>query len=92
MTAPVREGVSESAFPKARVLTVSECGTHAMLAAQVGPWSHGEQTLAMPLLSRLRPGELLTADRISTPSLPGTGPTPPALTCCGGYAPGSRYP
>jgi hypothetical protein len=58
-----KSGTGESAFPKARVVAVTECGTHAFLAAQVGPWSDGEHTLSMPLYSRLRPGELLTADR-----------------------------
>lgn len=56
-------GGNRSAYPKARVLALTECGTHAFLAAQVGPWASGEKTLAMPLYARLRPGELLTADR-----------------------------
>jgi len=56
-------GDNRSAYPKARVVAVTECGTHAFLAAQVGPWGSGEKTLAMPLSARLRPGELLTADR-----------------------------
>ena len=56
-------GANRSAYPKARVVAVSECGTHAFLAAQVGPWGSGEKTLAMPLYARLRRGELLTADR-----------------------------
>jgi hypothetical protein len=58
-----KSGTGDSAFPKARVVALTECGTHAFLAAQVGPWSDGEQTLSMPLYSRLRRGELLTADR-----------------------------
>jgi hypothetical protein len=56
-------GGNRSAYPKARVVAVTECGTHAFLAAQVGPWGSGEKTLAMPLYARLRRGELLTADR-----------------------------
>lgn len=56
-------GGNRSAYPKARVVAVTECGTHAFLAAQVGPWASGEKTLAMPLYSGLRRGELLTADR-----------------------------
>jgi hypothetical protein len=56
-------GHGRSPFPKARVVALTECGTHAFLAARVGPWADGEQTLAMPLYSRLRRGELLTADR-----------------------------
>jgi hypothetical protein len=56
-------GASRSAFPKARVVALAECGTHAFLAAQVGAWSQGEKTLAMGLYPRLRGDELLTADR-----------------------------
>jgi hypothetical protein len=56
-------GANRSAFPKARVVALAECGTHAFLAAQVGAWSQGEKTLAMGLYPRLRGDELLTADR-----------------------------
>jgi len=56
-------GENRSAFPKARVVALAECGTHAFLAAQVGAYSVGEKTLAKPLYARLRPDELLTADR-----------------------------
>jgi len=51
------------AFPKARVLALAECDTHAFLAAEVGPYSTGKKTLAHRLYPRLRPDELLTADR-----------------------------
>ena len=56
-------GDNRSAFPKARVVALAEAGTHAFLAAQVASISTGEKTLAMPLYSRLRRDELLTADR-----------------------------
>lgn len=56
-------GAGRSAFPKARVVALSECGTHVFLAAEVGGWATGEKTLAGRLYCRLRPGELLTADR-----------------------------
>ena len=56
-------GENRSAFPKARVVALAECGTHAFLAAEVGAWSDGEKTLAGRLYPRLRPEELLTADR-----------------------------
>jgi hypothetical protein len=56
-------GDKRSAFPKARVVALAECGTHAFLAAEVGPMTDGEKTLAKRLYPRLRPGELLTADR-----------------------------
>jgi hypothetical protein len=54
---------TRSALPKARVVALAECGTHAFLAAEAGAWAVGEKTLANPLYQRLRPDELLTADR-----------------------------
>ena len=56
-------GESRSAFPKARVVALAECGTHAFVAAEVGAYSVGEKTLANRLYPRLHPDELLTADR-----------------------------
>jgi hypothetical protein len=56
-------GQGRSAFPKARVVALAECGTHAFLAAEVGPWAIGEKTLAGRLYPRLRGDELLVADR-----------------------------
>jgi hypothetical protein len=56
-------GDNRSAFPKARVVALAECGTHAFLAAWVSPYSTGEKTVARRLYPRLRPEELLTADR-----------------------------
>lgn len=59
-------GANRSAFPKARVVALCECGTHAFLAAEIGPISGkgaGEKTLAQRLYPRLRGDELLTADR-----------------------------
>ena len=56
-------GDNRSALPKVRVVALAECGTHAFLAAEVGAWSVGESTLAGRLYPRLRPDELLTADR-----------------------------
>ncbi|MGH3612047.1 MAG: IS4 family transposase [Pseudonocardia sp.] len=56
-------GANRSAFPKARVVALAECGTHAFLAAEVGAWAVGEKTLANQLYQRLRPDELCTADR-----------------------------
>jgi hypothetical protein len=45
------------------VVALSECGTHAFLAAQIGSYETGERTLAQPLYSRLWENELLTAAR-----------------------------
>ena len=56
-------GDNRSAFPKARVVALAECGTHAFVAAEVGSYGTGEKTLAQGLYPRLRPDELLTADR-----------------------------
>ena len=56
-------GANRSAYPKARVVALAECGTHAFLAAEIDAWSTGEKTLAARLYPRLRGDELLTADR-----------------------------
>ncbi len=56
-------GTGRSAFPKARVVALAECGTHAFLAAEVGAYATGEKTLARRLHQRLNADELLTADR-----------------------------
>lgn len=56
-------GENRSAFPKARVVALAECGTHAFLAAEVDAYRVGEKTLAQRLYPRLRRDELLTADR-----------------------------
>jgi len=56
-------GQNRSAFPKARVVALAECGTHAFLAGEVDCYGVGEKTLAQRLYPRLRRDELLTADR-----------------------------
>ncbi len=56
-------GEGASAFPKARVVALAECGTHALVAAAIGPMAEGEKTLAKRLYPRLRPDEPLTGDR-----------------------------
>ncbi|MET8402721.1 IS4 family transposase [Streptomyces sp900116325] len=50
---------SRSAFPKARV----ECGSHAFMDAEVGPWNHGEKAMAASLLTSISSDWLLLADR-----------------------------
>jgi hypothetical protein len=59
----VGSGDNRSAFAKARVVALAECGTHAFLAAEVGASSVGEKTLANRLYGRLHGDELLVADR-----------------------------
>ena len=39
-------GDNRSAFPKARVVALAECGTHAFVAAEVDAYPVGEKTLA----------------------------------------------
>jgi hypothetical protein len=54
------------AFPKVRVVTVSECGSHAAVDAEVGGVAGkgaGEQALARRLYARLEADWLLIADR-----------------------------
>jgi hypothetical protein len=56
----------QTAFPKARVVTVSECGSHAVAGAAIGGTTgkgSGEQTLARQLYRRLEQDWLLLADR-----------------------------
>jgi Insertion element 4 transposase N-terminal/Transposase DDE domain len=50
-------------FPQARVVGLGECGTHAIVAAQIGTLSMGERELAEGLLDRLERDMLLMADR-----------------------------
>jgi hypothetical protein len=54
------------AFPKVRVVTIGECGSHAKVAAQIGPVGGKgtcEQALARRMFGRLEEGWLLIADR-----------------------------
>src|ERR1700712_3384536 len=50
-------------YPQARVVGLGECGTHAIIAAQIGGCHVGERELAAGLLGSLEPGMLLLADR-----------------------------
>ena len=55
-----------AAFPKVRVVTVSECASHAPVLAAIGPCvskGSGEQSLARELYPRLEDDWLLIADR-----------------------------
>jgi hypothetical protein len=54
----------QSAFPQARVLGLLECGTHAIVAAQIAPYARSEKAMAAEQLANwLRPDMLLMADR-----------------------------
>lgn len=54
---------SRSAFPKARVVAVVECGSHAFMDAEVGAWNRSEKTMAASLLPSISSDWLLLADR-----------------------------
>ena len=59
-------GDTRSAFPQVRGVTLSECASHAVVDAALGPAGgkgSGEQSLARGLYPRLEPGWLLIADR-----------------------------
>jgi hypothetical protein len=60
-------GDKAAGFPRARVVTISECGSHAAVAAAVGQVAGGkaasEQALAGRLYPRLEEDWLLLADR-----------------------------
>src|SRR5659263_146999 len=51
------------AFPQLWLLVLAECGTRALIAASVGPYTTGEKTLTAGLLPRLDESMLLLADR-----------------------------
>jgi hypothetical protein len=59
-------GRERPAFPKVRVVTIGECGSHAKVAAQMGPVGgkgSSEQALARRMFGRLEQDWLLIADR-----------------------------
>jgi Insertion element 4 transposase N-terminal len=59
-------GKERAAFPKVRIVSVSECGSHAVVDAEIGPVTgkgSGEQSLARGLYRRLARDWLLIADR-----------------------------
>ena len=59
-------GDDRAAFPKVRVVTVSECGSHAVADAEIGGIAgkgSGEQSLARRIYPRLEEDWLLIADR-----------------------------
>jgi hypothetical protein len=51
------------AFPQMRVVGIGECGTHAIIAADLGGWNTNERVLAENVFDALEPGMLLMADR-----------------------------
>lgn len=53
----------QGAFPQVRWLAAAESGTGALVGATFGPYTTGEQTLALDLLAMFEPGMLVLADR-----------------------------
>lgn len=56
-------GPKASAFPQVLVVGLGECGSHAVVAASMGPCRSGEQTLFPDLLGAFEPDMLVMADR-----------------------------
>ena len=52
-----------AAFPQLRIVALGECGTHAIFAAALDSYDVAEVGLAKDLVSALRPGMLVLADR-----------------------------
>lgn len=50
-------------FPQVRLAGLGECGTHAIVAARIGPWRTNERILAEELVTDFQPGMLIIADR-----------------------------
>jgi hypothetical protein len=55
-------GPKASAFPKLQVVSLSECGTHAQVAAAMGSCRTGERELAAGLAGPVEEDMLITAD------------------------------
>ena len=56
-----RTGVA--GYPQAQCAVLMECGTHAILGANLGPYRASEWEVCQPLLEHLKPGMLCLADR-----------------------------
>lgn len=50
-------------YPQAQCAVLVECGTHAIIAANLGAYRTGEWEICKPLLATLAPGMLCMADR-----------------------------
>jgi Insertion element 4 transposase N-terminal/Transposase DDE domain len=56
-------GLTRRPFPQIQVLGLGECGTHAVVAAEIGTLSAGEREVAAGLLAAMQPDMLVIADR-----------------------------
>ena len=77
-------GANRSAFPKARVVALAECGTHAFVAAEVDAYCVGERTLAARSTRGCALMSCSPRTAASTPGQRGTAPPRPGRRCCGG--------
>jgi hypothetical protein len=50
-------------FPQVRLVGLGECGTHAIVAARMGPWRTNERVLARGLIDDFEQDMLVIADR-----------------------------
>lgn len=55
--------VGDSAFPQARIAVLSECGSRAVVSAEIGKCHDGERELAWGFLDRVNDQMLIVADR-----------------------------
>jgi Insertion element 4 transposase N-terminal/Transposase DDE domain len=53
----------QAAFPQVRVMALAECGTHAIIDAELGAYTTGELRLAPALARSLQAGMLVLGDR-----------------------------
>ena len=53
----------QAGYPQAQCVVLAECATHAIVAAELGPYRGEEWALCQWLLGALEPGMLLLADR-----------------------------
>lgn len=60
---PKQGGASPTPYPQARVVALSEVGTHAIIDARIGSMATGERELATTVARSLETDMLLTADR-----------------------------
>lgn len=56
-------GLTRRPFPQVQVIGLAECGTHAVIAAEIGTVHVGEREIAGKLARVLEPGMLVIADR-----------------------------
>jgi hypothetical protein len=76
-----RTGVA--GYPQAQCAVLVECVTHAVLAANLGPYRASEWEICQPLLASLKPGMLCLADRGFNGHAHWRRQGPLGPTCCG---------